>query len=76
MVTTSKGRLYIRIPGAGHLVPTPMSNMFSIENGQLHYDLQGIEEEVEPEVKMPEDINVEAEEPEEEAYILPSYAAY
>ena len=33
MITSSHGRLYIRVPRVGHLFPTPMPNLFSIENG-------------------------------------------
>ena len=56
MITSSHGRLCIRVPGVGNFFPTPIPNLFSIENGQLHYDIQGAEEEVEHEVEMPEDI--------------------
>ena len=53
-----------------------MPNLFSIENGILHYVGQEEEEEVEPEGEIPEEFDVEAEIPEEEAYIPPQYTTY
>ena len=37
MITQQQGRIFIRIPGVGELFPTPMPNLFSIEDGVLHY---------------------------------------
>ena len=61
------------MPGVAELFPTPMPNLFSIENGILHYVVQDEEEqvEVEPKGEIPEEFDVEAEIPEEEAYIPP-----
>ena len=53
------------------LFPTPMPNLFSIEDGIPHYVVQEEEEEVEPEGEHPEELDVEAEIPEEEAYVPP-----
>ena len=58
------------------LFPTPMPNIFPIQNGILHNVGQEEGEEVELEAEMPEDNYEEAEEPEEEAYIPPPYATY
>ena len=74
MIISNHDRLYFCVPGVGHLFPTPMPNLFSIEDEQLHYDIQGVEEEVEPEAEMPKDIDMEVGEHEEEAYIRPPYA--
>ena len=71
MITNQQGSIFIRIPGVAKLFPTPMPHLFSIENGVLHYVGQEEEEEVEPEGEYPEEPNVEAEIPEEEAYIPP-----
>jgi hypothetical protein len=40
MVVVRNGRHCIRIPGVAYLLPTPIPNCFSIENGQLHYVAQ------------------------------------
>ena len=37
MVVVRRGRHCIQIPEVRHLLPTPMPNHFSIENGLLHY---------------------------------------
>ena len=58
------------------LFPSPMPNLFSIEDGVLHYVGQEEEDEVEPEGEYPEEPNVEAEIPEEEAYVPPQYTTY
>ena len=53
-----------------------MPNLFSSEDGILHYVGQEEEEEVEPEGEYPEEPDVEAEIPEEEAYVPPQYTTY
>ena len=40
MVVVHNGHHCIKIPGVAYLLPTPMPNRFSIENGQLHYVTQ------------------------------------
>ena len=76
MITQQQGRKFIRIPGVAELFPTPMSNLFSIEDGVLHYAGQEEDEEVEPEGEHPEEPDVEAEDPGEEAYVPPQYTTY
>src|SRR5664279_1183413 len=76
MVVRRNNRLIIHIPGVTHLLPTPMPNLFSIENEQLHYDAHGEDEDVDPEAEMPEDIDVEAGEPEYEVQPPGPYATY
>lgn len=66
MVVTKNERIYIRIPGVGHLLPTTMPNVLSIENGILHYNVQVQDEEVDPDAEMPEDVEDEKGEPEAE----------
>ena len=66
MVVKINKRLFIRIPGVTYLLPTSIPNLLSIENEILHYDAQGEDEDVDPEAEMPEDIDVEAGEPEVE----------
>ena len=76
MITQRQGRIFIRIPGVAELFLTPMPNLFSIENGVLHYVGQEEEEEVETEGEYPEEPNIEAEIPEEEVYIPLQYTTY
>ena len=53
MVSKRKGRYFVHIPGAGRLYPTPLPNdLFSLENGVLHYDAQV--EQHQPSVEVPE----------------------
>jgi hypothetical protein len=41
VVRKINGRYYLNIPGADHLIAAPLPNdLFSIENGHLHYDAQ------------------------------------
>ena len=61
MIINQHGRVFIRIPRVEELFPTPMPNIFSIENGILHYVVQDGEEEVEPKGQIPEDYDVEAD---------------
>lgn len=65
MIITRNGRIFIRIRRVRHLLLTPMPNMFSIEDGILHYNAHGEDEDEDPEVEMPEDVEVEEDEPEE-----------
>ena len=46
MIVKQNNHPCIHIPGMAHLFATPTLNMFSTENGVLHYNAQG-EEEVE-----------------------------
>lgn len=57
MIVIRNDIILICILGVGHLLPTPMHKRFSIEDGILHYDAQGEEEEEEedPNVAMPEE---------------------
>ena len=76
MITQQQGMTFIRIPGVAEPFPTPMPNLFSIEDGVLHYVGQEKEEEVEPIGEHPEEPDMEAKIPEEEAYVPPQYATY
>lgn len=51
MIVTKNGRIFIHIPGVRHLLPTPMPNMFSIEDGILHYNAQVEDEDEDPEAE-------------------------
>ena len=75
MVVVRRGRHCIRIPGVRYLLPTPMPNRFSIENGILHYvpqegDAAFDQEAPEPEQVDEEDLatDEEEEQPQEEAH--------
>ena len=76
MITQQQGGIFVRIPRVTELFPTPMPNLFSIKDGILHYVGQEEEEEVEPEGEHPEEPDLEAEIPEEEAYVPPQYTTY
>ena len=68
MVSKRSGRYFVRIPGAGRLYPAPLpTNLFSLENGVLHYDAQV--EQHQPNVKVPEEedeVEPQREGPEQE----------
>ena len=76
MITQQQGRTFIRIPGVAELFPTPMPNLFSIEDGVLHFVEWEEEEEVGPEGEHLEEPDVEEEDPEEEAHVPPQYTTY
>jgi hypothetical protein len=58
---------FFHIPRAGRLLPAPLpNNLFSLENGQLHYVEQEEQEEPYLEEAEEEDVEEEEEAPEEE----------
>ena len=59
MVVVQNGRHFIRIPGVEYLLPTPMPNRFSIENGQLHYVAQEGDATFDQEGPKPEQVDEE-----------------
>ena len=53
MIKKHTVRYFVQIPGAGRLYPTPLpNNLFSLENGVLHYDVQV--EQHQPQVELSE----------------------
>ena len=59
MVVVHNGRHCIKIHGVAYLLPTPMPNRFSIENGQLHYVAQEGDATFDQEGPEPEQVDEE-----------------
>ena len=78
MVSKRNGRYFVHIPGAGRLYPTPLpNNLFSLENGVLHYDAQV--EQHQPHVEVPEEedeVEPQEEGPEQEQQPRNPYTTY
>ena len=76
MVFKRQGVYNVHIPGAGRLFPIPLpNNLFSLENGQLHFVAQANQEEVDPGFEEPnnEEPKVEEEEGAPEQEVPPPY---
>ena len=79
MVLKKQGIYVIHIPRAGRLFPAPLpNNLFSIEDGRLHYVEQEEQVEIDPELEEPEEGEVveEAWEPEQEVPAPNPYTTY
>jgi hypothetical protein len=78
VVKKCHGMYFIQIHGAGRLYPAPLpNNLFSIEDGLLHYDVQV--ERNQPDIDMPEEddeVEGQGEGPEQEAQPQNPYATY